>query len=138
MPRQPLSRVFIQVAAWIYWVIAPIPGLLMLSLYAMSHRATKLIGKMPQPFINDPAHIGAEDRLYQSFYWLADQLFFATTLSLLIWITFTPLILWRCRQYWIMKNRSQAILELLPLAVYGIGLLLLIYEPTNRLGWYFD
>ncbi len=138
MVRQSLSQIFFQVVVWIYWLIAPIPGLLMLGLYAMSHRATELVGKMPQPSINDPAHIGANDGLYQSFYWLTDQLFVATAFSLLIWITFTPFILWRCRQCWIMRNRSQAILTLLPLAVYGIGLLLLIYEPTNRLGWYFD
>lgn len=110
----------------------------MLSLYAMSQRATVLIGKMPQPFINDPGHIGAKDALYQSFYWLTNQLFMATLLSLLPWIILTPLILWRCRQCWVMGQRSRAVLELLPFIVYGIGLLMLIYEPTNRWGWYFD
>jgi hypothetical protein len=53
--------------AVLQWLLASLPGLLMLGLFAMSLRAAQLIGKMPEPSRDDPSQIGSNDALYQAF-----------------------------------------------------------------------
>jgi len=123
----------------IQWLIAWFPSLLMLALIGLSARATQLIGKVPQPSRDDPAHIGANDGTYQRLYELTDVLFKGVLYSLLPWLVGTIALV--CLSIWCWKrNQSRGWVRSgwVAIAVYFIGFLILWMEPTNLLGWWFD
>jgi hypothetical protein len=121
------------------WLIAWLPLGFTLALFGLSTRASQLIGKVPLPFQDDPAHIGASDGIYKMLYRLADVLCTGVVYSVLIWLTgtiaLTVLGIWHWK-----RNQAKGWVRWGwgAIVVYLIGLLILCLEPTNRLGWWFD
>ncbi|PSN13453.1 hypothetical protein C7293_15850 [filamentous cyanobacterium CCT1] len=118
-------------------MLAALPVLLLVSLWGMTARAGQLLGRFPHPFADDPYQFGADDRPYRAWVWLVDQSFSLTILSWLPWAGLVGLTLWCQWRYWSKGGRS-ALPWLLPVGIYAIAHLVLLFEPTNRIGWYLD
>jgi surface polysaccharide O-acyltransferase-like enzyme len=129
-----------KLCALLQWLLAPLPGLLLLALFAMSLRATQLIGKMPEPSRDDPAQIGINDALYQMLYQVVGHLVEGTFYSLLLWLPVTIATLVLSYRDWSRRRSIRSLLwyGFLPIMLYLVAILLVLLEPTNRLGWYFD
>jgi len=132
-------KVLLQVIVILQWLIAWLPGLLMLALFGLSARATQLIGKLPHPSQDDPANIGTNDGMYQALYGLVDTLFGGVVYSLLPWLIGTIALIGLGIWHW-KRNQARGWVRSggVAIAVYFIGVLILWMEPTKRLGWWFD
>lgn len=119
-------------------ILAPLPGLLITALFALSARATALIGTLPLAFQNDPGHIGINDPIYQTWYGIADWLFLGTLFSAFLWFPSSLATAVLCLQAWRNGQRRWPLIGGIAILTYLAGLLVIMFEPTNRLGWYLD
>ncbi|WP_035991611.1 hypothetical protein [Leptolyngbya sp. KIOST-1] len=123
----------------LHWLLATFPLLLLVSLWGMTARAAQLLGTFPRPFVNDPYQFGADDRPYRAWAWLVAETFNLTALSWLPWLGLVGLTLWCQRRYWSKRGGGWSALPwLVPVGLYVLAHLALIFDPTGRVSWYLD
>ncbi len=123
----------------LHWLLALMPALFFVGLVGMSHRATQLLGYFPKPFINDPYLFGQDDQLYQAWIAVAGWFCWLAILSLIPWFCLTALTLLFHWRYWSKaESRAIALYRLLPIVLYVLSWLIIVFEPTDRLSWFFD
>lgn len=108
----------------------------MLALVLLSARAAQLIGHWPHALSDDPSQIGLQDGVYQWMYtgvnllltgfWVALGIGFPLSIATVGLGQRQP----QTRRRWVWASWSE-------IAVYGLGVLLVWWEPTHRLGWFF-
>ena len=129
----------LKILVMVQWLLAPLPAALMLGLYALSNRGAQLIGKLPEASRNDPGQIGLQDSTYQMLYGWVNELLTGFIYSFLVWFPLSIATAALCVHYRKQqKLRRWVWAGWVAIAVYVIGVLILWWEPTNRLGWFFD
>ena len=123
----------------LHWGLAIQPALFFVGLVGMSERAAQLLGKFPKPSINDPYLFGKDDLTYQNWIRFANIFCQLFIISLIPWFCLTALTLLFHWRYW-SKGESNTIVwyRFLPIIVYILSVLIIIFEPTNRFGWFLD
>ncbi|MBW4508331.1 MAG: hypothetical protein KME64_17720 [Scytonematopsis contorta HA4267-MV1] len=130
-----VRRVFVV----LHWGLAIQPALFFVGLVGMSERAAQLLGKFPKPSINDPYLFGQNDLTYQNWIRFANIFCQLTFICLIPWFCLTALTLLFHWRYW-SKEESNAIAlyRFLPISIYILSFLIILFEPTNRFGWFLD
>ena len=108
--------------------LAMSPLLALLNLYAMSWRATILIGHWPQPLDDDPKWIGINDAIYNFLYAITDYSFGMVTFSLFGGIAMA-LLLW--------SKYTERQKTWLVCGFIGAWLIFFL-EPSGRFAWIAD
>lgn len=93
----------------------------------MSWRAEVLLGYQLHPYANDPANIGVGDFLFAFCEWLVGMSIFLSCIGL-------PLIFAVAYTLW---NRNSKGWIWLPVAIYVMGAMLVVFGPTDRWKWFF-
>lgn len=121
----------------IHWLLALLPGLLMTGLVLLSMQATNLPEVTADPVkLNYPRYIGSNDQIFLHLYDFVDYLVETFVFSFPVWGVITALTVWLHWRYW-SKDEPQhlAIYRFLPIVLYMIGFLIVVFEPTHRLDW---
>lgn len=91
----PIARRVLMVANW---CLAIAPLTLLITAVGASTQATKILGTVPKPFINDPYLFGQDDPVYQAWLHGAGLSMGATVLSIIPWCVLTAVTIfahWR-------------------------------------------
>jgi hypothetical protein len=104
------------------------PILLLAELYLFSWWVMPFIGHWPEPSVDDPKFVAMGNWLADTFYFFVEPFL----LSVILAIIGFPVLTWLLRRvyprWWTIGL----------LCLFLLGLFLLVAEPTDRLGWYFD
>ncbi|TAD80404.1 MAG: hypothetical protein EA001_01055 [Oscillatoriales cyanobacterium] len=123
----------------VHWLLALAPLLLWMGLLGMLERATRILGKIPQPSINDPYQFGQADSLYQAWIHIAGVGLWLVILSWLPWCVLTAVSILGHWRYWSKQEpQSVALWRFGPIALYLLGNVALYLDPLNLLAWFLD
>ncbi len=112
----------------LHHILAFAPMLIVLALYAASWRAEGLIGHWPQPSIDDPWYGMPDDVLYKVLYLSVIPLMMYCIVSGIGFPAFT-LVLW---------HKYPFLWNLVLIAMFVGGLILIMSNPGQRFTWYMD
>ncbi|MGG6294735.1 hypothetical protein ACQ4M4_09940 [Leptolyngbya sp. AN02str] len=123
----------------VHWGLAVMPTLFLIGLVGMTARAAQILGQFPQAYINDPYLFGQDDPTYYRWVEFAGIGFGLMLLSWLPWCILTALTLLFHWRYWSKTEpKAIALYRFLPIAIYVLMHVIILVEPTNRLGWFLD
>lgn len=123
----------------LHWVLALLPIGLWIGLVGMAARAAMLLGKVPQPSIDDPYQFGQTDAVYQGWIGFVEVSAYLALLSLIPWICLTALTVFAHWHYWSKdEGRSTAGYRFFPIGLYFLAYILLILDPIELFAWFLD
>jgi hypothetical protein len=133
------SKLVRQGLTFLHWGLTIPPLLLLVGLFGMSARTEHLIGEFPKPSINDPYQLGKDDLIYQNWITFTRGSLDLTVLGLILWFCLTTVTFLFHRRYWSKEESSTITLHrFLPIGIYVFIHLVILFEPTRRLDWFFD
>jgi len=123
----------------LHWVLALMPIALWVGLLGMAARATMLLGKVPQPSINDPYQFGQTDAIYQGWIRAVEISAYLAVLSVIPWLCLMSFSIFAHWRYWSKDEaRSTAGYRFLPMALYLLAYILLVVDPLELFAWFLD
>ncbi|MFG3816441.1 hypothetical protein [Limnothrix redekei] len=132
----PIARRGMTVA---HWILAIAPISLLITGAGACLQATRILGKVPQPWINDPYLFGHNDAAYQAWLQAASLALGFTVLSLIPWFVLTAVAIFAHWRYWAKTESRGAVgYRFLPIGLYLLSWVVLIWEPVGLIDWLLD